>query len=392
MQSNPFWHFLALSLFKERSRHIFVIFISILILFLLSAVLFISSSIQFSLKQSLDAQADFIVSKQQGDRALATPLDWADELIDLYGISKVTPRVYGRYFFEDKSYSALIVGVDFMEEQSQKNLEKLIEITPARDFLQSPQMLVGQGVQNYLNAHFYPKDYRFMTPQGDFITINIFQTLPSQTQLIANDMIVMPIDLAREILGYGDEESRDIALSVPNEETWDNLADKISALHYDIRIISKKEVANTYTSLYNYKGGIFLMLYLIVLLTFSLLLYQRYSIVYASEKRHIGLLRAVGWSIEDVLKLKFTETILVILFSYLLGLSFAYIFVFVLDAPLLQMLFLGGQNLSNTLSFVPIVDVSILLSIFLMYALPFLASVLFPVWKIAITDPKEAML
>ena len=67
-------------------------------------------------------------------------------------------------------------------------------------------------------------------------------------------------------------------------------------------------------------------------------------------------------------------------------------YVFVLGAPLLKEVFLGGQNLQNTLSFVPVLDFSVLSSIFLIYAVPFIASVLIPVWKVSVTNPREAML
>jgi ABC-type antimicrobial peptide transport system permease subunit len=114
--------------------------------------------------------------------------------------------------------------------------------------------------------------------------------------------------------------------------------------------------------------------------------------VYSSERRQIGLLRALGWSISDVLKLKFYETVIVIVISFVLGVVAAYGFVFILGAPLLREIFLGGANLSNTVQLVPVLDFGVLSTIFLIYAVPFVAAVLIPVWRIAVTDPKEAML
>lgn len=392
MNTNAFWHFLTLQLFKERSKHLSIIVISVMILFLLSSVLFISSSLRFSLEETLKVQPDFVVSRIQGGTAVPTPVNWGDELLDIYGVSKVTPRVYGRYFFEAKENSFLIVGVDFLEEQSHENLQTLVESTDVKSFFNGSQMLVGEGVKAYLGAHFYKDAYNFLTPKGEFEKVNIFKTLPSQTNLIANDMMIMPIDLARKILGYGDDEVSDITFSVPNPDEWNMMTDKVSALYYDLHVVNKNDVQKSYENLYNYKGGLFLILFLVVLATFTLILYQRYSMVYSTERRHIGLLRALGWSINDVLKLKFMETVVVVLISYIIGVLIAYAYVFVLGAPLLKEVFLGGQNLHNTLSFVPVLDFSVLTSIFLLYALPFIAAVLIPVWRVSVTDPKEAML
>ena len=392
MNNNAFWHFLTLQLFKERSKHISVIIISVMILFLLSAVLFLSSSIRFSLEQTLKVQPDFVVKRTLGGSSVPTPVEWMDELIDMHGISQVSPRVYGRYFFEPKGTYFLIVGVDFLEEQSHEKLKNLITTTELKSFLDGNNMLVGDGVLNYLNANFYKNAYKFITADGKFEEVKIFQTLPSQVNLIANDMMVMPIDLAKNILGYSTEEVTDIIFSVPNPDEWDMMTAKLSSLHYDLDVINKKEVKKSYENLYNYKGGLFLTLYLIVLATFVLILYGRYSMVYSTQKRHIGLLRALGWSIHNVLKFKFIETLLVVLISYILGVVIAYGYVFVLGAPLLKEVFLGGENLFNSVTFVPVLDFSVLASIFLMYALPFVAAVLIPVWKISVTDPKEAML
>ena len=392
MNANAFWHFLTLQLYKERSKHLSVIIISVMILFLLSSVLFISSSIRFSLEETLKVQPDFVVSRIQGGSSVPTPMVWGDELLDIYGVSKVTPRVYGRYYFTAKEKSFLIVGVDFMEEQSHEILQKIIETTDIKSFFDGKQMLVGEGVKSYLEAHFYKDAYNFLTPKGTFEKVNIFKTLPTQSNLLANEMMVMPIDLARKILGYTDDEVSDIAFSVPNPDEWDMMTDKLSALHYDLHVVNKNEVHKSYENLYNYKGGLFLILFLIVLGTFALILYQRYSMVYSSERRHIGLLRALGWSINDVLKLKFMETLMVVLVSFILGVFIAYIYVFVLGAPLLKEIFLGGQNLHNVVFFVPVLDFSVLTSIFLIYALPFIAAVLIPVWRVSVTDPKEAML
>lgn len=392
MNSNAFWHFLTLQLVKERSKHLSVIFISMMILFLLSSVLFISSSIRFSLEETLKVQPDFVVSRIQGGTAVPTPVKWSDELLDIYGVSQVTPRVYGRYFFEPKRKSFLLVGVDFMEEQSHQKLQTLIDKTDIKAFFEGKQMLVGQGVKDYLETHFYKDAYNFLTPEGKFEKVTIFNTLPSQTNLISNEMIVLPIDLARKILGYTEDEVSDIIFNVPNTDEWDMMTDKLSALHYDIHVVNKKEVEKSYANLYNYKGGVFLILFLILLFTFALILYQRYSMVYSTERRHIGLLRALGWSINAVLRFKFTETIVVVSVSYILGVLFAYLYVFVLGAPLLSQIFLGGDNLTNDVHFVPVLDFSVLSSIFLIYALPFIASVLIPVWKVSVTDPKEAML
>lgn len=392
MGNNLFFHFLTLSFFKEKRKHMGVIAISLVILFLLSSVLFISSSIRYSLEQSLDAQPDFVVQRVRGGERVDLPLAWMDKLLDIHGIEKVTARVTGRYFFKSKQESALIVGVDFLDEQSHAALENLIAKTDLKAFLDGDNMLIGSGVSAYLSSHFYPEHYTFLSPKGEYRKVKIFQTLPSSSDLVSSDMMIMPIDLAREILGVDEAKASDLSLNVPNEDEWDTISDKIAALYYDIRVVTKADIRKAYASLYNYKGGFFLLLFLIAMTTFVLILYQRFSMVYSSERREIGLLRALGWSIGDVLRLKFLETLIVLSISFVLGVVLAYGYVFVWGAPVLRGIFLGSANLASAPVLVPVVDMGVLSSIFLIYAVPFVAAVLIPVWRIAVTDPKEAML
>ena len=392
MPDSPFLHFLTLEFFRERSKHIGVIAISLIVIFLLSSVLFIASSIRYSLEQTLTQEPDFVIQRIQGGERVNAPVAWMEKLVDIPGVSSVTARVYGRYFFKAKEKSSLLLGVDFLDEQSHNGLKKIVDEVDIRRFLSGSNMLVGSGVADYLKSHFYPKSYNFLTPDGDFKKVNIFKVLPSDSKLISNDIIILPLDIARDILGIEESEVSDIALNVPNNDERSSVESKISSLYYDVRVISKKDIEKAYANLFNYKGGIFLILYMIAIVTFVLILYQRYSMVYSSERRHIGLLRALGWSIRDVLKLKFYETIMVISAAFITGVFLAYIYVFVFGAPLLREIFLGGANLNNSVVLIPVLDYALLSSIFLIYAVPFLSAVLVPVWKISVTSPKEAML
>jgi ABC-type lipoprotein release transport system permease subunit len=201
----------------------------------------------------------------------------------------------------------------------------------------------------------------------------------------------MDINLAREILGVDPEKATDIILNVPNPAERDNVKFKLLSLNYDTRIITKEELEKAYENLFNYKGGIFLLGFVLSLITFMLILFQRYSMINSSDKKEIAILRAVGWSIKDVIKLKIFETIVIAIAAFLLGTVLAYLYVFYAQAPLLKEIFLGFGNLQTEIHFTPVIDFGLLSSMFLFFIVPFIASVLIPVWKIAITDAGEAL-
>jgi ABC-type lipoprotein release transport system permease subunit len=390
--NKAFIYYLFLTLYKDKKVHFATLIISVILIFILSSTLFTASSLKSSLFSSLENQADFVVQRSRGGKSVDTPLEWQDKLSEIYGVSKVSPRVYGRYYFKEKDKFALIIGVDFFEEQSAKALEQIIGKTNLKEFLNGNKMIVGNGVKEYLKANFYNKDYNFLTPTGKFVKVEIFKTLPKEQALFSNNIIIMPIDLAKNILGINKDFVTDFTLNVPNDDEWDNIYTKLSSLYFDIDITSKKDIKKAYENLYNYKGGFFMVLFLITLITFCLILYYRYTIIFYNQKKTIGIYRSIGWSIKDVIKLKFFESIIIVLVAFILGVTLAFIYTFIFDAPLIKDIFIGSSNLVNYAKLEPVVDFRVISSIFLLFAIPFLGSSIIPVWKIAVTNPKEAMI
>ncbi len=391
MISSPFFNFITLLLFRNRGKHIAIFIISTILVALLSSIIFISKSIENDTKKTLQAQPDFIIQKIAGGREVNTPIEWAEEFAMTSGVSHATPRVYGRYFLKTYDKSFMIVGIDFFDEQVVSTLKEVVKGIDVKEFLKKESMIVGNGVKKYLKEQYYTTYFNFFTPQGEQKKVTIFEQFTDETDLITNDIILMPIELAREILGIDEEESTDIILNVPNDADRDNVAYKLESNHFNIRVIQKDEIEKRYQNLYNYKGGVFLLLFTISLLTFMLILYQRYAMIGANDRKEIGILRALGWSIKDILKLKVFETLTIGIWAFILGIIIGYSFVFIAGAPLLKGIFLGTQNLTFHPSFTPIFDFGMISSLFLFFIIPFITAIIIPVWRIAITDPYEVM-
>jgi len=391
MPTKTFFRFLLLILSREKGKHIGVVIIATVMIFLLSSVLFISDSIQMSLTRLLVPQPDFVVTRTQGGRAVNTPTEWIAPIASIEGVSSITPRIVGRYSYYPKEESFLIIGIDFFDEQSNQLLGKLVSDVDLKTLYGGDGIIVSQGVKRFLEERYYKESFSFKLPNGTFKKMKILSTLAPSTNLIASDMVITSMESARMILGMGEDEVSDISFNAPNTAEWDTITAKLYLLSYDLAVTDKRDITKATTNLYNYKGGIFLILTIIVLATFMMILYQRYSLVFRSERRDIAILRAIGWSIADVLWLKFYEAMAIIMGSFVSGVVLGYGYVFWLDAPLLGQIFLNMGNIPFDISFVPIVDLGTLASIFLFFGVGFLASVLIPAWRVAITSPKEAM-
>ncbi len=391
MKNSVFFNFLFLLLSKHKSKHIAIFIISILIVFLISSVLFISESLKKEVFSTLDNQSDFVIQKTNNGKIFDTPISWIEDFSSINGVKNVQQRIYGQYYFMPENVYFTIVGVDLFEENTNKNINDLLKTLNISDFLQNNSMIIGNGIKKIFDKYHYFDSYDFKLLDKNTINIKIFKDLPKEANLVANDLIIMNINLAKKILNIDEENSTDIVLNVPNDLEKQNIKEQLILKHSNIRILQKEALKKEYENMFNYKGGIFLVLFIVVIFTFILILYQRYTMISSSDKKEIGILKAVGWSIKDIIKLKIIENFIVGFMAFIIGVIIAYTFVFTLNAPILKNIFIGFSNVQNNFILDANIEFTTLITLFLFFIIPFLSAVLIPVWKIAVIDAHESM-
>jgi putative ABC transport system permease protein len=391
MKNSVFLNFLFLLLIKHRTKHIAIFLISMVIVFITTSVLFISTTIKKEIFSTLESQSDFVIQKINSGKVEYTPISWIEDFRKINGVQNVQQRVFGQYYFMPENVYFTIVGIDLFEENTNKNIRELLESLNISNFLEEDSMIIGNGIKKIFDKYHYFNSYDFKLINNETKEIKIFKELPIDANIVANDLIIMDINLAKEILNIKENESTDIILNVPNNLERQNVSDQLIIKHSNIRIHQKENLKKEYENMFNYKGGIFLILFIIVIITFTLILYQRYSMISLGDKKEIGILKAVGWSIKDIIKLKVIENFIVGFMAYIFGVIFAYIFVFIFNAPLIKNIFIGSGNLENEFILNSYIQVDTLITLFLFFMIPFLSAILIPVWKIAIIDSTESM-
>ena len=391
MKNSVFFNFLFLLLIKHKSKHIAIFIISILIVFMISSILLISNALKKEIFSTLNNQSDFVIQKTNNGKIFDTPISWIEDFYSINGVKNIQQRVYGQYYFMPENIYFTIIGVDLFEENSNKNIKELLSVLNISSFLQNDSMIIGNGIKKIFDKYHYFDSYNFKLLDKNTINIKIFKDLPKEANLVANDLIIMDINLAKKILNIDEENSTDIVLNVPNDLEKQNIKEQLILKHSNIRILQKENLKKEYENMFNYKGGIFLVLFIVVIFTFILILYQRYSMISSSDKKEIGILKAVGWSIKDIIKLKIIENFIVGFMAFIIGIIIAYIFVFILNAPILKNIFIGFSNVQNDFILNANIEFTTLITLFLFFIIPFLSAVLIPVWKIAVIDANESM-
>ncbi|MCT7500654.1 ABC transporter permease [Aliarcobacter cryaerophilus] len=384
MKSSVFINLIFLLLHKQKTKYISIFILATLTIFLLSIVIFIKSSLQNEILKTLESHNDFIIQKEFGGRIFDIENQLEDRLKNIYGVKNITKRVYGRYKFLSEDVYFTIIGVDF------SNLNKELKNLGLQN-ISKDEMIVGFEVDNLLKKYKYTNYYDFFLPNKEIKKVKIAKVLEKESNIISSDIIILDINLARDILGINRDFSTNIAFDVPNELERANIKQKLQRLDLDLNIIQKEDILKKYETIFNYKGGVFLILYLVVLFAFIMILYQRYSQVSINERKQIAIFKAIGYSVRDIIKIKMSENFVVAFVSYLFGVLLAYFFVFILNAPILKNIFIDFSNIKNDFIIYPYIEFSTFVTLFLFFMVLFLSSVLIPVWKISAINPYESL-
>ncbi|HUH42753.1 MAG TPA: FtsX-like permease family protein [Sulfurimonas sp.] len=375
------------SLLRQKYKTIFISLVFTVLVFLLSSLFFITNSIKYELEQTLEALPEITVQKIKAGRHYDIDVSVIDEILDIHGVSSAVPRVWGYYYFENAGVNFSLVGIDEYEEQYKKSF---VDVASKLDFTK-PSMIVGEGVKRIMDKNYYKEYFNFIKPDGSLMRVDISATFKAQSELESNDVIVMSKESVREIFDISAQKATDIVVRVANFNEVATVASKIKLLYPDTRVITKDDLKISYQNIFDYKSGIFLALFSVSLFTFFIIIYDRVSGLSSEQKREIGILKAVGWRVDDVLKEKFYEGFIVSIFSYLFGITLAFTFVYILKAPLLQNIFIGYSQLKTSFTLPFVFDIQTLALIFFLSVPIYIAAIIIPSWRSATLEADEVI-
>jgi hypothetical protein len=231
------------------------------------------------------------------------------------------------------------------------------------------QAVVGQGVARVLSGN------RLHLGSRNPITVEVIDTFPADTGLATHDLVWTSPGDARQLLGLAPGQASDLAVHLfRQEEEQAILADLAAAFPWSVRITGRSSSALRHHTRAVRTGGIAMVAGIPALL--ALLLIITGTVVDATGQRaHWGLLKAMGWTTADIVRLQVTQATIVGAPAVVLGLASAYIAVFYPPvAGVTAFWITGGQHLPE-LTLAGSGAIIIMLEITAMVGLPFLAAV-----------------
>jgi ABC-type lipoprotein release transport system permease subunit len=379
------------SLLRQKSKTFLISFIFTFLIFLVLSVLFISNSIKAELKTTVEKLPHITVQQIKGGRIVAIDSFISEDISSITGVNSAIPRVWGYYYFENAGVNFSIVGIDPFDKQYTKSLNTLIKDETNIQKLENDQMIVGEGVKRILEQNYFKNYFNFILDNGEFKKVKIAGVFKSDIELQSNDMIIVSKTLAHTLLSLDEEIATDIVVDVANIDEIATIVGKIKAINPNLKVITSEDYKISYDNIFDYKSGLFLSLFIISLFTFFILVYDKASGLTSMEKKEIGILKALGWSIDDILKEKFIESFIISFSSFILAIVLSLFFVYILDAPILRYIFEGYSQLKTSFDLPFVLDIQTLALVFFITIPVYIAATIIPSWKIATLDADEVI-
>ncbi|GIK24117.1 MAG: ABC transporter permease [Rhodocyclales bacterium] len=363
--------FTLASLARRRTKNLGLLLVYALLVFVLASVALYTHALRQEAARVLERSPEVILQRMVAGRHDLIPPGYLERIGRIRGVQQIEGRLWGYYY--DPVVKA---NYTFM--------------APAAEQVKAGTLVVGPAVAR--SRGLAPGNtISFRAYSGKLFAFTVAGVLPHASELVSADLVLMSEADFRAFFEYPAGHHTDIALSVANPLEVRTVAAKLAAALPDSRPILREEVLRTYASIFDWREGLMLALLSAAIFAFAILAWEKASGLSAEEKREIGILKAIGWETGDVIKMKLWEGGLISLTAFLLGFVAAYVQVFRFGAPLFEPVLKGWAVLYPRFELVPAIDGLQVATLFFFTVFPYMAAVLVPIWRAAITDPDSAM-
>jgi len=359
------------SLLRRKWKNLALTLVYTLVVFLLGSVMFFAQAIRKEASLLLENAPEITVQRILAGRHSPIPPAYMDRIKDIAGVFSVRGRLWGYYFDP-------VVGANYTL------------LVPDADVPEPGTIRVGAGVARARSL--LPGDViEFRTAAGEILELVAREFFSADSELVASDLVLVSTEDFQAISGLPADLVTDIAVGVRNPREMVTIAEKIAGRLPDTRVILREEILRTYDAIFNWRGGLLIIILAGAVLAFIILAWDKASGLGPEERREIGILKAIGWETSDVLLMKFWEGMAVSLTSFLLGLVLAYGHVFLAGSALLAPVLKGWAVLFPDFRLAPYIDGAQVAALFFLTVVPYSVATIIPAWRASIVDPDSVM-
>ena len=358
------------------------------------AMAFTSQGLLRDAQRAVCSIPDILVQQLTGGRICKISSEYQERIQEIKGVKSVVPRVWGyiplTLFLqgpENVIYTFMGIDIARMPVPPEINLS----LASGRFLLEGDveKIVVGKGFSEPFQVKVGDR-VKFKNTAGkaqDFEVVGIFT---SDVAIYTAGLILASMDDVRSFFGYGPFESSDLCVYLEYPGSAPAVAGRICSEMPAVRTITRDSLSEINKQVFGRKSGIFQILWMILLLTAILIFLAQAFNITTDMKREIGTLKALGWSVLDIIELKSLESLIMGSLATLGGIA-AGLGYLLLGAPGIKDYFLGWSQIYPEFPIPVHVDFHTLMVILSIGIFPVLAATIFPCWVIGIIDPDKSI-
>jgi ABC-type lipoprotein release transport system permease subunit len=361
--------FTVAALARRKGKSLALTCVYTFVVMLLASVIFFTGALKKEATLVLKEAPEIVVQRQVLGRHDLIPIEYAERIRNIRGVVSVKERLWGYYYMAGANYTLMTRNESPPEDGG---------VAIGRGV--SRVLQVGQGDSLALRGH-----------DGTLFNFEVKEVFPATSELVSADLIILSEKEFRDFFGLDRAVATDLAVSVRNPREVATIAAKVTEILPDTRPILRDEIARTYDSVFDWRGGVIIVVLVTALLAFVIFAFEKASGLSAEERREIGTLKAIGWETGDVIVMKVWEAVAVSLTAFLFGTVLAYVHVFVASAPLFEPVLKGWSILYPQFDLTPFISPYEVATLFFLTVVPYIAATIIPSWRAAIVDPDSIM-
>jgi ABC-type lipoprotein release transport system permease subunit len=359
------------SLTRRKGKNVSLFLVYTLVVFILGSAMFFTQAMKREASLILKDAPEMVVQRLLAGRYDPIPVDYLKKIRNIRGVLSADARLWGYYYDP-------VVGANYTL------------LVPMKDPPSSGNITIGNGISR--SRMVYRGDIlSFRGSNGLVRSFSVDGELSSASELVSSDLILISEADFRELFGLSAAQATDLVVTVRNHKELLTIARKVSELLPDTRPIIRDEMVRTYDSVFDWRGGMVIVLLSMAILSFVIFAWEKASGLSAEERREIGILKAIGWETADVIAVKMYEGVLVSFFSFTIGILFAYGHVFFSSAFLFAPALKGWSVLYPDFRITPFVDSYQVAVLFFLTVVPYIVATIVPSWRASIVDPDSVM-
>jgi len=362
------------ALARRRGKNIGLVAIYALVVFVVASALLFSSALRHEADTVLAEAPELIVQNLVMGRHDMIAGDAIEALAGIRGVTRAEGRLWG-YFYDSVNGA---------------NYTLMVPLDPERALAPGEAML-GEGIARARGLFWDTAPLFLSRYSGDLVRFDVVERISSESALVSTDLILLNEADFRDFFGLPEGVYTDIAVTVRNAREIETIMAKAGAALPEARFITRDDISRTYQKLFSWREGIMVALAAAALLAFAIFAAEKASGLSAEEAREIGILKAVGWNMTDVIAMKLWEGALISVGAFLIGTLAGYLHVFAFKAGLFAPILKGWSVIYPDFALTPRFDGVQIAALFLITVLPYTAATLVPVWRVAAADPDQVM-